>query len=196
MKWYGHWNVNICGIKRQAWCAFLSPSLLCSKSWSSKSTWWLLIANYQHWWLVTRHTKTSSYNFPKCEFEKKCEEMLWEQFLTAKILVKTCFQNTKNCSNRSDIRTCKQYTLIRIHWSVCTRLMVNYQHIFAHGSKQVIKCPCLMKTDTWCCSGSPYNHEGWNTCLTKARKVASILNVAVVASGIIARLQIPHQLLK
>ena len=46
--------------------------------------------------------------------------------LTATVLVKTFFRvmhrNTKNCSNRSDTRTCKQ--------SVCTSLMVHYQHIF------------------------------------------------------------------
>ena len=33
------------------------------------------------------------------------------------------------------------------------------KYLDPHRSKQVIKCPCLVKTDTRCCSGSSYNHE-------------------------------------
>ena len=34
-----------------------------------------------------------------------------------------------------------------------------------------VQCPCLVKADTRCYPGVLYNYEGWNTCLTKARKV-------------------------
>ena len=34
------------------------------------------------------------------------------------------------------------------------------KYLDPHRSKQVIKCPCPVKADKRCCSGSPYNHEG------------------------------------
>ena len=38
---------------------------------------------------LTSAYKISSYDFPKCEFGKSSSKMLWEQLLTAKILVET-----------------------------------------------------------------------------------------------------------
>ena len=91
----------------------------------------------------------SSFDLHKCEFGK-FKEMLSEQFVTA------CFKNVL-CSNfvhgcRFDIRSCKQYTLLHIHWRACTYLAIYYPHILGFECPPGLKIEMTNIKITWNCT--------------------------------------------